>query len=515
MQIFTQKSDVMNKKTLGIVLSYLLIIIDIAVGILFVPFLLHALGDEEYGTYKLMLSTASYLSVLDFGIGGTITRYVIKFRTEKNQKSEENFLAMGFLIYAILAAVVLALATSVTFLIPKLYAQSISAENMAYAKYIFMLICTNTAVMLFNHAFNGLLLAYEKYSYQKITNIVKVLLRIALLVVLITFVKSAFVVAVVDLALSVLLLVVNFIYCRFGLKTRIKLHRWDWSLAKESGVFTLAILMQSIINQFNSNVDNIVLGIYVSATVVAMYSLVLQLYNMYCSLSTAVSSIYLPSISKAVFSGESDDAVTERIIKPSRIQLAILLLALTGFVLFGEAFIAVWVGEAYMQVYSLCLILLTSATVELSQNTITAILKAKNKLHGKTLILGVSTLVNVVLTVLLVPHFGAYGAVIGTAFSMVFGYGVALNVYYHFAIGVNMKTYYKKTYRGILPAALIACAVGIPISIFISLGGWLGFALKAAVYIAVYVVFIYLVGFNSEEREIVKKLFGKITKRRV
>lgn len=389
----------MNKKTLGIILSYLLIVIDIVVGILFVPFLLRSLGDQDYGIYKLMLSTASYLSVLDFGIGGTITRYVIKFRTEKNRKQEENFLAMGFLIYALLSVLVMTLAAGIAFVIPKMYAVSIPADQFRYAQMIFLLICGHTALALFNHAFNGLLLAYEKYSYQKIANIVKLLLRILLLVVLISSVQSAMIIAVVDFVLSALLLVVNYLYCKTRLKTKIKLHRWDWSLAKESGVFTLAILLQSIINQFNSNVDNIVLGIYVSASIVAMYSLVLQLFNMYSSLSTAVSSIYLPSISKAVFSGESDNAITERIIKPSRIQLTILLLALSGFILFGPSFITVWVGAEYMQVYLLACILLTTATLELSQNTITAILKAKNKLHGKTLILACSTLINVILTV--------------------------------------------------------------------------------------------------------------------
>ena len=503
----------MSKKTLGIVLSYLLIIIDIAVGILFVPFLLHSLGDIEYGTYKLMLSTASYLSVLDFGIGGTITRYVIKFRTEKDRKREENFLAMGFLIYGILAALVIALAFAISFLIPRLYEQSISAEQMANAKTLFILICVNTAVMLFNHAFNGLLLAYEKYSYQKLTNIAKVVARVLLIIVLVSWHQSALVVVTVDLLLSLLLLVVNAIYCKACLKTKIKLHGWDWGLAKETGVFTVAILLQSIINQFNSNVDNIVLGIYVSATVVAMYSLVLQLYNMYCSLSTAVSSVYLPSISKAVFAGESDDAITERIIKPSRIQLSILLMALTGFILFGRNFIAAWVGSGYMQVYYLCLILLTSATLELSQNTITAILKAKNKLHGKTLILGVSTLVNVVLTVVLVPQIGAYGAVIGTAFSMLFGYGLALNIYYHYVIGVNMKTYYKKTYKGILPAAIVACILGLPISIFIGIEGWLGFILKAVIYVVVYAFALYFIGLNKGEKQIFNGSLSKIIKR--
>ena len=504
----------MNKKTLGIILSYLLIAVDIIVGILFVPFLLKSLGDQEYGLYKLMLSTASYLSVLDFGIGGTITRYVVKFRTEQKRKDEENFLAMGFLIYALLALIIILIAFGVAFCIPKIYAVSINPEQFKYAQLIFMLICGQMAVTLFNHAYNGLLLAYEKYVYQKIVSIVKILLRVLLLIVLISSTKSAVVIAIVDLALSFSLVVFNHFYCKRKLKCKIKLHAWDWKLAKEAGVFTLAILLQSIINQFNSNVDTIVLGIYVSTAVISMYSLVLQMFNMYSSLSTAVSSIYLPSLSKAVFAGESDDQITDRIIKPSRIQLVILLLALTGFILFGKQFINVWVGSEYFEVYLLSCIILISATLELSQNTITAILKAKNKLHGKTFILGLSTIVNVILTFILVPKIGALGATIGTAFSLVFGYVLVLNFYYHFKIKINMITYYKKTYKGILLSAIIACIIGIPINIYLPLGGWLGFIVKAVIYAIIYFVIIYFLGLNDEERNFVSnKIKNKLRRK--
>ena len=74
----------MNKKAWGVIFSYLLIVVDILVALLFVPYLLKNLGDDEYGLYRLLYSTASYLAVLDFGLGGTITRFVVKYKTEND-----------------------------------------------------------------------------------------------------------------------------------------------------------------------------------------------------------------------------------------------------------------------------------------------------------------------------------------------------------------------------------------------------------------------------------------------
>ena len=93
------------------------------------------------------------------------------------------------------------------------------------------------------------------------------------------------------------------------------------------------------------------------------------------------------------------------------------------------------------------------------------------------------------------------GAAIGTAFSLVFGYGLALNLYYHFKININMKTYYKKTYRGILPAAIIACLIGIPVSLFVDIGGWLGFVIKTVVYVVIYSTVVVLLGLNKAEKK--------------
>lgn len=499
----------MNKKLVGIFLSYFLIFIDTIIGLLLIPFLLKTLGNYEYGMYKLLLSTASYLSVLDFGIGGTITRYVVKYNTENRQREKENFVAMGIIIYGILSFVILCLATIVCTLIPNIYTASINPEDMRHAQMIFMVLCCTTAVQLFNHAYQGLFAAHEKFVYTKSVDIIKVCLRILLIVIGLYFIKNALVVAIVDFILASAVLICHMFSTRFTFKYKIKLHKWEWSVAKEAFIFTLAILMQAVIYQFNSNVDNIVLGIFANVTSVTIYSMSLQLFNMYSWLSMAVSTNFLPSISRTVFEGADNNKITESILRPSRMQLMVLLLALSCFILFGKDFIGVWVGDGYQTVYILACVLLAAATIELSQNTIESVLKAKNKLHGKMTILAISTLANTILTFLLVPKFGVYGALAGTVFSLIFGYGLALNIYYHKKIGINMFTYYKKTYKGILPAVLIAFIPGILIDKFIHTNGWIMFGIEAIIYCVIYAVIMYFIGANKEEKRYILKIINR------
>lgn len=500
----------MNKKAWGVIFSYLLIVVDILVALLFVPYLLDGLGQDEYGLYRLLYSTASYLAVLDFGLGGTITRYIVKYKTEKDVRSQENFMAMGLTIYGVLAVATMIFSVVMAILIPKLYAASISPEQMREAQGIFMILCATHAVTLFSHAYTGLFSAYERFSYSKVSNIVKILLRVALLIIGLRYWKSAMLVAVVDFLLAFGLLLIHIFYAKFSVKCKIKLHKWEGRLAREALFFTSAILIQSIVNQFNTNVANVVLGIYSTTAVITMYSLVLQLYNMYSGFSTAISTVYLPSISSAVFKGADDETVTKKLIEPSRIQLIILFLAASGFILYGRDFILQWVGEGYEMVYYLTCILMITSMLNLSQTTLTSVLKAKNKLMGKSIILAVSTAVNFGITLLLVPRIGVLGAVIGSGFSLIFGYGVVLNIYFHKVIHINMFMFYKKTYLSIILAVLACLPIGWGIGYINPLGGWLGFLAEAAVYVAVFAVLMYFIGLNKGEKSLIRSKIKKV-----
>ena len=500
-----------NNKLLGVILSYTLAVVDVVVALFFIPFLLSALGDTNYGAYKLMQSTASYLSVLDFGIGSTITRYIVKYKVKKQLDEERNFLAMGLLVYGAISLVIMAISLVVAALIPSMYATSIPQDILPMAQTLFLIICVTTVLSLFNHAFNGLLIAYERFSLASLLNIIKILFRVFFIVFGLKIFSSPLLVVTIDAIAEGLLLLFTALYSSIGLKCKPKLSHWDWPLAKEAFIFTLAIFFQSIINQFNTNLDNIVLGVFTTAATVSMYSMVLQIYTLYSTVATSISTVYLPSISAMVFEDKSDDEITDAVIFPSRIQLIILLLVYTGFLILGKDFVGLWINrDGYSDVYGLGCLLLGAATFELSQTTITSVLKAKNILHGRSIILAVFTLLNAVITVALVPVLGPYGAAIGTAFSLVFGYGIVLGWYYARVAKLNMKKYYKSVYAKIVPTALLNLLVGGAFVWIIPVGGVIGFLLKGIVYVITYIAIMYFIAMSKQEKALAGAAFKKI-----
>ena len=86
----------MNQLRAGIILNYVIIGLNILVGLAYTPYMLRCLGQNEYGLYSLVASVIAYLTILDFGFGNAIVRYTAKFRTEG--KTSEQWEMFGMFV---------------------------------------------------------------------------------------------------------------------------------------------------------------------------------------------------------------------------------------------------------------------------------------------------------------------------------------------------------------------------------------------------------------------------------
>lgn len=58
-----------NQLKTGAFLSYVSIALNMVIGLLYTPYMLHMLGQSEFGLYSLAASLIAYLTVLDLGFG--------------------------------------------------------------------------------------------------------------------------------------------------------------------------------------------------------------------------------------------------------------------------------------------------------------------------------------------------------------------------------------------------------------------------------------------------------------
>ena len=74
-----------NQLKVGVILSYVTMIIQNIISIVYTPIMLRLLGQNEYGLYQLVASTVGYLGLLSFGFGSAYVRFYSRYKV-KNDK---------------------------------------------------------------------------------------------------------------------------------------------------------------------------------------------------------------------------------------------------------------------------------------------------------------------------------------------------------------------------------------------------------------------------------------------
>ena len=87
-----------NQRKSGAILSYIAIITNTLIQLIYTPFLVHYLGKSEYGLYSLVASIIGYLTIFDLGFGNAIIVFGSKFKAENKTEEEKKLLGMFNLV---------------------------------------------------------------------------------------------------------------------------------------------------------------------------------------------------------------------------------------------------------------------------------------------------------------------------------------------------------------------------------------------------------------------------------
>lgn len=96
-----------NQLRAGTLLSYVNLAIGSIIPMIYTPIMLRMLGQAEYGLYSLSNSIVGYLSLLNFGFGSTIIRYICKYRAEGKKEQVRSVFGLFLVIYGIVSALVI------------------------------------------------------------------------------------------------------------------------------------------------------------------------------------------------------------------------------------------------------------------------------------------------------------------------------------------------------------------------------------------------------------------------
>lgn len=500
-----------NERKIGAILSYLSIILSTVVQLVYTPLLIKMLGQSEYGLYSLISSIIGYLTVLDLGFGNAIVVFTSKYRANKEYDKEKKLHGMFLVVFCIIGLIAGLLGLLLYCNVPLLFGKTMTDIELHKAKIMMLILSFNLAVTFPFSIYSSIITAYEKFTFQKVMSILNTLLKPLLMIPLLFLGYKSITMTIIITLVNIIVLLSNYFYCKKKLDVNIKFMGFDKKLFKKIFSYSFFIFLGVIVDKINWSLDQFILGAVSGTIAVSLYSVASQINSLFVNLSTAVSGVLLPKMSKMVASGATNEQLTDEMVKVGRMQAFIILLMASGFALFGKQFITLWLDETYIAAYYVALWLILPLCFSLVKNLAISIRQAKNRHKFAVVIMIITSMLNAIVSVFLAKQMGALGSAIGTGITLLIN-GIIIDIYYQKVIGLDMVKFWKQIFKVSL-SIVFPTIIILVFMRYVKIHGLLGFIIYAGLYSLMYFYVIYRYTMNNYEKGQIQKITNKIMRK--
>lgn len=481
----------------GALITYISSISNIIISAVMTPIILTLVGQQEYGLYSLICSIMGYFSVLDFGFGNAMIRYVSKYKAEN--KDDKNINSLFLIVYCIIGIITLIVGSIIYANIEKIFGASLSPTELKKASIMMKIFLVGTTLSFPLSIFDSYVLANEKFIFLKSVDLGKVLLYPVVLISALLLGYKAVAMIVVYTIFNVGIHIFYAVYSLTKLKMKLtfNIKKIDFSIFKEIILYSFFVFLNIIVDTVFNNTDQVILGVVSGTVAVSVYAVANQIKTANGMFSTAISGLFLPKITKLLTLNKTEE-INETFISVSKIQLYIMLLILSGFFIFGKAFVLLWVGKEYMDAYYIVLLLIGFSIIPLTQNLGISVLQAMNKHKFRSIAYVIIAVINILVSIPLSKMYGGIGAAIGSALANLLGQWITMNIYYYKVAKLDIPTYWKNFMKVSIPVIIFSVLVS---QIIHNLEfGWIKLALYIAIYVLIYVAYIIVFHLSDEEK---------------
>lgn len=327
----------MNQLKAGATLNYTVIVLNILVGLLYTPFLLRILGQSDYGIYSLVASVISYLTLLDLGFGNAIIRYTAKFRSEGKTREQYELFGMFLILYTVIGLIAMVLGYGLYTHVDAWFGNTMTVEELDKTRIMLLLLIFNLSFTFPMSVFGSIILAYERFVFPKVINILRILLNTGIMILLLEMGYRVIAMVVLQTVFNFLTLVCNYFYCRYKLHIKIWFRKFRWGFLKDVSMYSFWIFLSVIMDRIYWNTGQFVLAVYVNTATVAVFAIAIQLSILYMSFSTSISGVFLPKVTSMVTNNDNRKEISSLFIRTGRIQYIVMAFILSGFVEIGRA----------------------------------------------------------------------------------------------------------------------------------------------------------------------------------
>lgn len=501
----------MNKgsnKIVAIGLGYVNIIVHTLVSFVLTPIMIAIWGDASYGVYKIILSFMTYFMLIDSGIRNTVIRFVSEYRAKNDRDNERRYIATISSYYLIAAGILCAFVFIFSKVIPSLYAKSLTAEEIDVVVKALPWLTLYTVATLFFNCFTALIRGHNKQVIVQTVNILRTVARFVILYLALKMGTSVVNAVMIDCVIAVLFAVIVLVYVFIAMKLPPKFEGINKAFIINIVSFTSVMLVLTVSDSLFWSVGNFLVGIMTSSVLAAVYTTAITLTNIFQSLASTVSQVFVPDIMTKSIKSSDMNEINKLTVYIGKIKSYVMYPIVIGFAVFGKTFVRLWIGDGYDGSYIIALLIMAVLVLGLIQDVPNNYVLAHNRHKKMAIATFIGAVINILVSVLFIKIWGVYGAAIGTVISYFSIHIVYTYVFYGHDFGFQMFRLYSEVVFRKLPFLIPLIVVGVAINnipIEIILGdsgiyGWISLVVKIIVFCLVYVLVLFWGLMNKKER---------------
>ncbi len=468
------------------------------VQFMMMPFLIRHLGDTQYGIWVLIMSFTGFLGLFDFGVSGSVVKYVAEFKAKGDNEELNRICSSAFYVYVaagcavFLIAIVLALYFVHYFKIP--------AEELTSARWVTAIIGLQIGLSLPFGFFTGFMRGMQRYDHVAGISLAILFVRTVVIVVLVLMGYRLVAIAVTHVFSTLAAGAIRAAYVFSGnQRLRLKATLISRDALARVGRYSILLFVYHLATQFIFSIGNLVIGYYLAAAFVTIYAIPLRLVD---ELRVVIMStgVFQPAVSHLNAQGR-EVTVKRVLVDGTKYSMMVVLPIAAAYVVIGDIFMGLWVGSRYAAAgYHILIILTIAVTANVTQYASTQTLQGIAK-HGSLAYIAVAeAAANLAISVFLVKRYGITGVAIGMLIPMVCANLVFIPWYACRQLKLSLARFFAK---GVLLPLAPATVFGLLLyvgSLIVKIDSWIEFIVVLAVSLICYSCCSWKICLSRQER---------------
>lgn len=391
---------------------YLAIFIDGAIGLVFLPFNLSHLGPAAYGLWALTTSVTWFFGVLDLGYGGALVKFIAQYRAWRDRDALNEILSTVAVVFAAMGAASFVVALVLASYFDVLF--NVEPGQVNTARYVLLIVAAYLSVRFPLAIFGAVVYGFQRYYYNNAVSI-----GTSLAVATVNFAVLSAGYGLVELVaattavrtLSMGLFAWNAWRVYPGMEVRPSLFR----RARLREVTGVSVYMMALgwSTKLNYSADPMVIGAILDTTAVGVWTIGQRLAQVAQQLTRQLNDAFFPAVVDSD-AAQRHDRLQMILLHGTKLSLALAVPLCVGLIVLAEPLIYSWVGARFAASVRPAQIMLAVVLVRIGSASANIILKGAGEHRLLTLADGLTAVVNVILSIVLIRPLGLVGVALGT-----------------------------------------------------------------------------------------------------